>query len=76
MSAQPPLADLFDLSSLGDTITHCPKKAYATRKEARQALRLRRQEAMNGDWNRRESRIYHCPRCRDYHLTSRPKKAP
>lgn len=50
----------------------CPtgKKWYANRPAAPSALTRCRSCARRGDHQRGERRIYKCPRCRGWHLTS------
>lgn len=50
----------------------CRKKGYSSLTEA--------EESMYDHWRRPRPgkmpvRAYHCPNCRDYHLTSEPKRA-
>ena len=52
----------------GTTVTRCEKKKYERKLDAKIALALI-QKATASE-KRGEKRVYLCPRCRAYHLTS------
>lgn len=50
----------------------CHKIAYATKHEARAAKRSCLTELQHGNSRRHERRLYRCPHCGSWHLTSEP----
>lgn len=52
----------------------CPTGKFRYRDRIAALLALGRID--NVDPGRRESRVYRCPQCRGWHLTSKPKRQP
>lgn len=56
-------------------MSDCSKLRYATKAEAKAAKRdCQRAHDHGASW-RRENRIYRCPLCRSWHLTSTPLRS-
>ena len=53
-------------------IDQCGKVRFPDRFEAESALAQARRWADNGNTERRERRIYLCPNCQGWHMTSKP----
>jgi hypothetical protein len=56
-------------------VSACEKVGYATKHEAKAAKRDCQRTAAQGVTWRNESRIYRCPACASWHLTSTPHYA-